>query len=142
VGGPLPCTRTYPSTNNICINQTLLEAHDIYLHNTIIPVLSNLHGNVSLPEFLPLSEENRLKPLNTPFVRSYTGLERRPKGWAGGLVSVANESTSEELEIERELLRLYKLHNYKSKHYKLTFQILHFKSMIPNRHYKSVDDNS
>ena len=47
-----------------------------------------------------------------------------------------------ELGIERDLRRLYILANYKSKHYKLAFLILYFKSMIPNRNYKSVDDNS
>jgi len=38
-----------------------------------------------------------------------------------------------ELDFERDLKRLYILEHYQSKH---------FKSSIPNRNYKSVDDNS
>lgn len=87
-GVPIFPQRLYPPTNNIFVNETLFEAHETYLRKTIIPVLNNLQGNVSLPEFLPLSQENRLRPFNTSFLRSYICLDRRAKGWAGGLVSV------------------------------------------------------
>ena len=47
-----------------------------------------------------------------------------------------------ELDIERDLRRLYIPDNYKSKHYKLALLNPVFQILIPNCNYKSVDDNS
>ena len=41
-GVPIFPQRVYPPTNNIFMNETLFEAHDTYLRNTIIPALNNL----------------------------------------------------------------------------------------------------
>jgi len=55
---------------------------------------------------------------------------------------LADESTSKELDIERDLWHLYILDNYKFRHYKSPISNPVFQIMIPNRNYKSVDDNS
>ena len=53
-----------------------------------------------------------------------------------------DESTSKELDIERDLRRLYIPDNYKSKVLQTRISNPLFQIMIPNRNYKSVDDNS
>jgi len=58
------------------------------------------------------------------------------------LLLVHDESTSKELNVERDLWHLYILDNYKFRHYKSPISNPVFQIMIPNRNYKSVDDNS
>ena len=53
-----------------------------------------------------------------------------------------DESTSKELDIERDLRQLYIPDNYKSKALQTRISNSLFQIVIPNRNYKSVDDNS
>ena len=78
----------YSSTNNIFVNDTLFSIYSFYLRNTVVPFLQKYEPTLVLPSFLPLDSKNSLKPIDMSFVRSYSCLERRIKGWVSAAVSV------------------------------------------------------
>ena len=78
----------YNSTNNIFENDTLFEIYSSYLRHTIIPLLRTAWSNVTLPEFLPLGDDNRLEPFITTISRTYSCAERRIKPWFSVVISV------------------------------------------------------
>ena len=78
----------YAPTNNIFVNDTLFQIYSDYLHNSLIPLLRNIWSDVNLPLFLPLNYNNRLQPVSTPLIRSYSCQERRMKGWLSVIIAV------------------------------------------------------
>ena len=73
----------HPSTNNIFINETLFEIYHSYIVDVLLPSV-----NYSIPTFAPLDKNNRLQPIETVFLRSYTCLKRQWKGAISGVISV------------------------------------------------------
>jgi hypothetical protein len=66
----------YPATNNIFLNDTLFQ-----IYAPITRTIASL-VNVTLPEFLPVGETNRLQTQTTTFVRGYDCQKREiKKGW-------------------------------------------------------------
>lgn len=65
---------SYLPTNNIFVNNTLFQIHSAYLREVILPLL-----NITVPEFLPLDENNRLTPSVTTFIRGYSCQKRQLK---------------------------------------------------------------
>src|SRR5947207_1156160 len=53
----------YPSTNNIFVNETLFQIHSSYLQETILPLIRIALPDLTLPQFLPLNDSNRLQPV-------------------------------------------------------------------------------
>lgn len=78
----------YNSKNNIFKNETLFEIYSSYLRHTIIPLLRTAWTNVTLPEFLPLGDDNQLEPFITTISRTYSCAERRIKQWFSAAISV------------------------------------------------------
>jgi hypothetical protein len=75
---------SYPDTNNIFVNSTLFQIYSTYLRETLSPLL-----NLSVPEFLPLNETNKLYPQQVTFVRTYDCQERTLKsGWVFSVFAV------------------------------------------------------
>jgi hypothetical protein len=77
----LPAT-FHPPTNNIFINETLFEIYSEYFREI------SMVFNVALPEFSALNDTNRLQPVETGFLRSYSCLKREWKGALSGIISV------------------------------------------------------
>jgi hypothetical protein len=78
----------YSSKNNIFMNDTLFEIYSSYLRNTIVPVVNKLGNGLSVPEFLPLDNNNTLRPLDQSLFRSYPCLQRRLKGWPALIITI------------------------------------------------------
>jgi hypothetical protein len=81
----------YPPTYNIFCNATLFNIYADYLNHTLYNFAAKfgpLYGKTSLPQFLPLSEQNRLQVSPTSFVVSYACSERQIKGWLNLVISV------------------------------------------------------
>lgn len=79
---------TFPSTNNIFINESLFEIFSETLNDTILPLIRLALPNTTLPESMPLTDHNQLEPYDATFYRSYTCSERRLKGWFSVMISV------------------------------------------------------
>lgn len=71
----------YPLTNNIFINETLYRIYSSFLRDLI-------SASITLPEFIPLNDSNRLQPIETGFLKTYICRERRWKGVLNGIISV------------------------------------------------------
>lgn len=78
----------YSSENNIFVNETLFEIYSSYLKESILPLLRLMRPGLTLPEFLPLDDNNRLQPIDISLLRSYSCLERQLKGWASATISI------------------------------------------------------
>jgi hypothetical protein len=74
------CTE-YPSSYNIFVNNDLFQSYSSYFINTTF-------GEKSGIKFLPLNDVNRLQPVNTTILRSYSCSARQIKGWFNLFVSV------------------------------------------------------
>ena len=75
----------FTSQNNIFTNETLFNIYYSYLRNTILPILQLTPNAI---DFLPLSKSNQLVPIQTTFLRSYSCVERRIKGWLSATILV------------------------------------------------------
>ena len=78
----------YSESNNIFFNDTLFKIYSSYLQDIIIPVISRYETTVGRPEFLSLGDNNRLVPIDVSFLRRYSCVERRMKGWLSVAISV------------------------------------------------------
>jgi hypothetical protein len=76
----------HTSANNIFVNNTLFQSYSSYLRNVILE--STFFQLSYLPDFLPLSNTNSLKPIDTPIYRTYSCSKRQLKGWFSVLISV------------------------------------------------------
>ena len=74
----------HPITNNIFINETLYRIYSSFLRD-LIPLAQ---ASITLPEFIPLNDSNRLQPIKTGFLRTYICRERRWKGLLNAIISV------------------------------------------------------
>lgn len=75
---------TYPSTNNIFVNNTLFTIYSSYMFATILPML-----NISLPTtFAALDSENRLFEQDQSFARTYSCTVRQWKPPLTALISI------------------------------------------------------
>jgi len=79
---------SYPSTNNIFVNDTLFQIYSATLNDEILPFLELFDPTYSLPDFLPLNDENYLHPIEMSLLRSYSCVERQLKGWFPVMISV------------------------------------------------------
>lgn len=76
--------RSFPSTNNIFVNETLFTIYSSYLRDVLLP----LAPSVVVPTFSPLDNNNQLQPVETEFIRSYSCLQRQWRGVLSAIVSV------------------------------------------------------
>jgi hypothetical protein len=82
---PLPVP--FPSTNNIFINATLFEIFSSYFYTTFGPILEGIFSNATYPPIL-LNDENRLTPVETTLLRSYSCSQWQLKNPASLVISV------------------------------------------------------
>jgi hypothetical protein len=76
----------FPPTNNIFINQSLFEIYSGYSNSTLEPLFAEI-GFTPPPPVL-LDDQNRLMPVETTLLRSYTCTQRQPKGPISLIISV------------------------------------------------------
>ena len=78
---------TFPSTNNIFINETLFEIYSGYFNNTLLPFVGKLLNMSQYPPVL-LNSANRLTRTETTLLRSYTCTTRQLKYWLNLVIAV------------------------------------------------------
>ena len=79
---PIP----FSSNHNIFVNTTLFEIYFQYFNRTIIPLSQKL--GFTLPNPVILNNDNRLTPVETTLLRSYSCSKRQPKSPVSLIVSV------------------------------------------------------
>jgi hypothetical protein len=75
-------------TNSIFTNNTLLESFTSITNEVIVPGTPIFSTTNSSLDAHPLSETNRLEPVLTPLLESYTCTQRKLKGWLSVVISV------------------------------------------------------
>ena len=80
---------TFPSTNNIFVNETLFEIYYSYLQSTVYPIFTNLyHPLQTYPTIIPPYAGNQLEPIDVTILRNYSCTQRVLKGWLSAAISV------------------------------------------------------
>src|SRR5271154_997559 len=74
---------SYPTTNNIFVNDTLFEIYHAYLLNTVLPLFG-----AKLPEFSPLSDINQMSDSNVSLNLLYACTDLQLKSSEGLVISV------------------------------------------------------
>src|SRR5208282_1794589 len=64
-----------------------------YLGDVPLQMINNYlkegnYGQIALPQFMALGDNNSLQPFETPILRSYACVARRLKGWVSATISV------------------------------------------------------